>query len=133
MKRAVLYILAAVAGVVLAVSCSPNGTDGGEDFDKSFLYAGGGEWTLVRDFGDGPQEMLHKFNSDGTGHEINITAEQTEPQTFRWSLTGSRLTLIHNISMGGSVPEDCTVTTLSATRLVYKTESGVTVSCTKKQ
>jgi hypothetical protein len=132
MKNILKLLAAVLAGALLTVGCTPGGTTPEERFDATFLYSGSGEWSLTRDFGDGPEELRHKFNSNGSGWEKNITLEQLEGQAFSWSLTGSRLTFIHDVEMGGAVPEDCTVTTLTATRLVYKTPGGSTVTCTKQ-
>ncbi len=133
MKKLMKYLAAALFGALVAVGCTPTpGGGGGNDFDKSLLSSGSGEWSLTRDFGDGPEELRHKFNADGTGWEKNITLEQLEEQRFTWSLTGSRLTFIHNVEMGGAVPDDCTVVTLTATTLVYTTENGTRITCTKR-
>ncbi|MDR2882357.1 MAG: hypothetical protein LBU98_01040 [Alistipes sp.] len=135
MNRMIKYLAAALfIGALLAVGCNPTpggGSDG--SFDKSLLYAGTGEWSLTRNFGSGPEELCHKFNANGTGWEKNITLEQLEEQRFTWSLTGSRLTFIHDVEMGGAVPEDCIVVTLTATTLIYTTENGTRVTCTKQK
>ena len=130
MKKLMRYLAAALLGVLFAVGCTPSGTD--VDFDESLLWSGSGGWSLTRDFGSGPEELRHKFNANGTGWEKNITLEQLEEQRFTWSLTGSRLTFIHDVEMGGAAPEDCTVVTLTASTLVYTTENGTRVTCTKQ-
>lgn len=132
MNKIMKYLAAALLGALLAVGCTPSETPGG-GFDETLLYSGSGEWSLTRDFGSGPEELRHKFNPNGSGWEKNITLEQLEEQRFTWSLTGSRLTFIHNVEMGGAAPEDCTVSTLTATTLVYTTENGTRVTCTKLQ
>jgi hypothetical protein len=133
MKKLLYLIAAATFGALLAVACSPDGTEpGGGDFDQTFLYSGSGLWSFNRDYGEGSHVMHHKFNSDGTGWERNIT-EDTPQQAFTWTLVGSRLAFIHKGEFGQEIPEDCTVTTLTATKLVYKTPSGLAIiTCTKQ-
>jgi hypothetical protein len=128
MKRILYYVAVVVMGAALAVSCTPEE----ENFDETLLYSGDGEWTFTADYGDGPAKIGHKFNADGSGYEINITMEQFEPQEFSWELVGSRLTFFHNVTMGGAVPEDCTVSTLNETTLIYTDEYGDRITCTKE-
>jgi hypothetical protein len=122
MKKILFYALAAVFGVLSIAGCSPSEPEGQGNFDKTLLS---GEWT----YKSGSENIHLTFKSDGTGYQT--TDDQPEPQNFTWTLSGSRLAFVHNIEMGGAAPEDCTVTTLTATRLVYKTPGGTVVTCTK--
>jgi hypothetical protein len=131
MKKILKLIASALMGALLAVACTPSETPPKEEFNAAFLYSGSGEWSFTANYG-GTVQMLHKFNSDGTGWERNIT-EDTPQQAFTWTLVGSRLAFIHKGEFGQEVPEDCTVTTLTATKLVYKTSNGLAIiTCTKQ-
>jgi hypothetical protein len=132
MKRIFQFFASAVLiGVMaaLAVSCQPSGGTQDEEFDAALLYAGSGEWVYTYDYGSGPEEIHLTFQTGGRGFQT--TSTQPEPQNFTWSLDGARLTFIHKAETGADVPEECTVTTLTATRLAYRTETGRTVTCTK--
>ncbi|MDR2891268.1 MAG: hypothetical protein LBV18_06745 [Alistipes sp.] len=124
MKRILLYIAAAAMASLAVTSCGL----GGEDFNEEFLYSGGGEWVSTQDVGDGPQRIHDIFRADGSG---TSAAEGDIPQAFTWTLEGDRLSFEHIIGMGGTVPKDYTVTTLTETSLVYRDNYGKTISCTK--
>jgi hypothetical protein len=130
MKK-ILLSFALVALVALAfTACTPKETTA---FDPSHLYSGSGDWTFIKDSGQGDEELLNHFNSNGTGYERNLT-QNTPEQSFRWELVGQRLTFIHNVMGVDAIPRDYIVLTLNEYRLEYKDEfDGKIYSCSKER
>jgi hypothetical protein len=130
MKKIFKLIAAALLGGVVAVACQPGGTTTDEEFDPALLI---GEWSFNRDIGGSPHLIHHKFNSDGTGWEQDITDDAPQ-MAFKWTLNGDELALYHwsEMEQQYGIPETGTVTTLTATRLVYRTQTGRTITCTKQ-
>ena len=125
MKKILLYFAVLALATAAFVGCGPKNPEG-EGFNAEHLWSGSGDW----EFTWNSNEMLHHFSSNGTGYEINRT-ESTPQQAFRWELAGNRLTITHIIEMGGAVPLDYTVTTLTEYRLEYRDDRGRTISCSK--
>lgn len=127
MKKILRYLAAASLVGLFFVSC----TLLGKDFDASLLYSGSGEWVSNQTISGEQHEIHDKFLSNGTGSTWSVT-DGAPPQPFTWELSGERLTFLHQMEMGGTVPKDYTVVTLTETRLVYRDGYGVTITCTKK-
>ncbi len=128
MKRIVNYIAAAAlvaAAALTVVSCGPV-----EEFDETLIH---GTWNCSGDWGDGTETVRDTYNPGGSGTRVYVTNGAPD-KPFTWELSGSRLTLsmeTTNIPTRAAVPRDYTVTTLTETKLVYKSGSGNTFTCTK--
>jgi len=102
----------------LAVSCEPVE----ESFDDSLLI---GKWQSGT--------LFYKYLANGTGGtwDTGDNVTEAEAQAFTWTLLKSKLTHLHVLEMGGTVPKIYTVTELTSTSLKYHDDFGVNFSFTK--
>ena len=99
-------------------SCTPEDVN----FEESYLY---GTWKSGT--------LYEKYLSNGTGTTWDTADDvsEDEAQAFTWTLKTDKLTHIHLLEMGGSVPKVYTVITLTEDLLVYEDDYGNRKNFTK--
>ena len=109
------FIFVAIAGLTF-VSCKDDVV-----FDGDLLI---GKWVSGTEY--------YRYDADGSGGtwDIGDDVQESEAQPFTWSFdqSTSKLTLIHQMEMGGVVPKSYTVTALDDSLLRYKDHLGQTFS-----
>lgn len=78
-------------------------------FDETMLY---GTWK---------SGTLYEKYTSGTGYtwDTSDDVDESEAQSFTWTLDDNTLTQYHQMEMGGIVPKQYTITTLTETTLSY--------------
>lgn len=103
-------------------------------FDPNLLI---GKWSRPSPFAttENPGDEYFRYDENGGGATWDTSEDVTEEeaQLFTWELTGSQLTQIHTIEMGGTVTKIYTLTELSGTTLTYKDDFGKVFTYTKAQ
>ncbi len=103
-------------------------------FDPNLLI---GKWSRPSPFAttENPGDEFFRYDTNGTGATWDTADDVTEEeaQTFTWEVTGSQLTQVHTIEMGGTVTKIYTLTELTTQRLTYKDEFGSSFTYTKVQ
>jgi hypothetical protein len=103
-------------------------------FDPNLLI---GKWSRPSPFAttENPGDEYFRYDSLGTGATWDTADDVTEEeaQTFTWEVTGSQLTQVHTIEMGGTVTKIYTLTELTSVRLTYKDEFGSSFTYSKVQ
>ena len=103
-------------------------------FDPNLLI---GKWSRPSPFAttENPGDEYFRYDENGGGATWDTSEDVTEEeaQTFTWELTGSQLTQIHTIEMGGTVTKIYTLTELTGTTLTYKDDFGKVFTFTKAQ
>ena len=98
-------------------------------FDSTLLI---GKWSRPSPFAtvENPGDEFYRYDSDGGGATWDSSDDVTEAeaQLYTWSITGSKLTQVHVIEMGGTVTKIYQLIDLSATSLYYKDDFGKTYS-----
>lgn len=99
-----------------------------QDFDETLII---GTWTV-----DGNSTDHWRFDAGGTGASWDEADDVTEEeaQAFSWSISGSELTIVHQIGMTGqdAIPKSYKLTELTATHMTFKdTTTGKSISLTK--
>lgn len=125
MKK-IFGLLASLAVLAVMVSsCSKMGDD--VSFDETFLY---GKWQSGT--------LFYKYASDHSGKTWDVADDVTEEEAmnFTWELVNAEFTHIYvtELSADGtkaSIPKVYTVTTLTATSLIYEDDYGKTYSFSK--
>lgn len=115
MKKLLLLLCTAL---FLFVGC---GKIGG--FDESLLY---GRWKSGT--------LYEKYSSSGSGWTWDTAddVDESEAQSFTWTLDGDKLTQLHQMEASTAVvPKQYTITTLTETTLVY-TANGKTYTFKKQ-
>lgn len=127
MKRREIFIAVAILLAITINSCIDPVT-----FDTELLI---GKWSRPSPFAttENPGDEYYRYDEDGGGATWDTADDVTEAeaQLFTWSATGSKLTQVHVIEMGGTVTKIYTLTSLTATTLVYKDDFGKTFTFTK--
>ena len=129
MKRKIILIIVLVSLVAGFHSCvDPFG------FDADLLI---GKWSRPSPFAtpEYPGDEYCRYDEGGLGVTWDTSDDVTEEeaQKFTWSVNGSRLTLVHEIEMGGSVTKIYTLSTLTFDKLIYKDEYGKVYTFQKVQ
>ena len=129
MKRKIILIIVLVSLVAGFHSCvDPFG------FDADLLI---GKWSRPSPFAtpEYPGDEYYRYDEGGLGVTWDTSDDVTEEeaQKFTWSVNGSRLTLVHEIEMGGSVTKIYTLSTLTFDKLIYKDEFGKVYTFQKVQ
>lgn len=103
-------------------------------FDPNLLI---GKWSRPSPFAttENPGDEYFRYDENGGGATWDTSEDVTEEeaQLFTWELTGSQLTQIHTIEMGGTVTKIYTLTELTGTTLTYKDDFGKVFTYTKAQ
>ncbi len=103
-------------------------------FDPNLLI---GKWSRPSPFAttENPGDEYFRYDTNKAGATWDTADDVTEEeaQTFTWEVTGSQLTQVHTIEMGGTVTKIYTLTELTTQRLSYKDEFGSTFTYTKVQ
>ena len=91
-------------------------------FDENLLY---GKWQSGT--------LFYKYISNGTGTTWDTAddVQESEAQSFTWTLVEAELTHIYVLEIGGTVPKVYTVTKLTSTALIYEDDFGTSYSFTK--
>ena len=113
MKRISYFLISFLLVSALFHSCGKE-----EEFDETLLY---GKWIET-----GARPYRYKYNRDYTGErwKEDDNVFEGEGEKFTWQLVKSELERMHiRVIDGGAVPENFTVTELTATSLKYKNES----------
>lgn len=101
-------------------------------FDTALLI---GKWSRPSPFAttENPGDEYYRYDEDGGGATWDTADDVTEAeaQLYTWSVTGSKLTQVHVIEMGGTVTKIYTLTSLTSTTLVYKDDFGQSFTFTK--
>ena len=119
MKRIAFYVFSFFLVSITFFSCTLEG----DMFDKTLLI---GSWYSGTEY--------YRYDDGGTGAtwETSDDVNETEAQTFSWTLVSAELTHIHVMTTGSAgVTKIYTVTKLTATSLEYKDDFGSTYSFTK--
>jgi hypothetical protein len=127
MKRREIFIAIAILLAITINSCIDPVT-----FDTALLI---GKWSRPSPFAttENPGDEYYRYDEDGGGATWDTADDVTEAeaQLYTWSVTGSKLTQVHVIEMGGTVTKIYTLTSLTATTLVYKDDFGKTFTFSK--
>lgn len=126
MKKRLLLLLAFALTALIAVTFNACTSDDDEiNFDEQLLV---GKWL------QNSSQVYYVYNSDYTGKtwdESEVIEEQA--QAFTWTLVADDLTQIHIMEIGGNVPKEYQVLTLSYGSMTYKdVKSGTVYSFTKQ-
>lgn len=82
-------------------------------FDPALLV---GKWVSGTEY--------YRYDADGTGvtwdTSDDVSEEEGQPYTWQFNETNNRLTLLHQMEMGGVIPKYYTVTKLTEDLLQYK-------------
>lgn len=93
-------------------------------FDISLIV---GKWVSGTEY--------YRYDADGTGATWDTADDvsEEEAQAYTWEYDGetNKLTLIHQMEMGGVVPKYYTLVTLNATTLAYQDQYSNTSSFTR--
>ncbi len=120
-KKLVLFLFVAAAQLAL-VGCHEET----ESFDITLLP---GKWVAGTEY--------YRYDNDGTGvtWDTGEDVSEEEAQAFTWEFNDetNRLTLIHQMEMGGVVPKYYTLKALTATQLSYSDNYGQTMTYTRVQ
>ena len=86
-------------------------------FESHFLY---GKWVCGTEY--------YRFDANGNGAtwDTSDDVDETEAQQFTWSFDSesNRLTIVHQMEMGGNIPKSYTVTMLNELFLRIKDRYG---------
>lgn len=119
MKRKIILIIVLVSLVAGFQSCIK------PSFDVELLI---GKWSRPSPFAspEYPGDEYYRYDQGGTGASWDTSEDvaEEEGQKFTWNLSGSTLTLFHEMEMGGGVTKIYTLTTLTTDKLIYKDEFG---------
>lgn len=115
-KFKILHRLVLVAFV--AAICFTSCVKETPTFNRSNLI---GKWVITTNGTTGTEFWRYDADSTGVTWDTADDVSEEEGQAFTWTLEGDQLTQIHKFeSSGAVVPKTYTVTTLSASKLVYK-------------
>ena len=89
-----------------------------------------------------PQQLIGKWvrgteyyrydsNKEGATWDVADDVLESEAQRFSWSLSGSSLTHVHHMEMGGNIPKTYTITELTDNKLTYKDHYNQTFTFTR--
>jgi len=70
--------------------------------------------------------VYQEFKADGNGSTWDVAEDvsKDEAQTFKWTLEGNELMIMHNQEMTRAIPKNYTITKLTATDLQYRDDLG---------
>ena len=112
MKRTLYFLISFLLISTLFQSCSKD-----ENFDETLLF---GKW---KETGASPYHYRYDSNHTGARWKPDEDVKESEGEEFTWELEKSELMRLHIRKIdGGVVPENFTVTELTATSLRYKNE-----------
>jgi len=121
MKKIVSRLCALLLICLALTSC--NGKEE-VSFDISLIV---GKWVSGTEY--------YRYDADGTGATWDTADDvsEEEAQSYTWEYDGetNKLTLIHQMEMGGVVPKYYTLVTLNATTLAYQDQYSNTSSFTR--
>jgi len=113
MKRILFFLSAIILVSLLLHSCGKE-----EEFDESLLI---GKW---KETGSAPYHYRYDEKHSGVRWKPSEDVLESEGEEFTWELEKSELMRLHIRKIdGGVVPENFTVTELTATSLRYKNET----------
>ncbi len=120
MKRLQIVILGLIIGILLTTSCKKDEDE--VSFDETLIV---GKWKSGT--------LFERYDSDKYGATWDTADDVTEDeaQKFTWSIEVDQLEQIHIIENGGVVPKVYTITTLSASTLVYQDDFGTVKTFSK--
>jgi len=120
MKKLTLVVLSFVFVMLTTTSCEKEEE---VSFDETLII---GKWKSGT--------LFERYDSDKSGATWDTADDVTEDeaQEFTWTIKIDQLEQIHIIENGGLVPKVYTLTTLTASTLVYKDDFG-TVKTFSKQ
>lgn len=77
--------------------------------------------------------VYQEFKSNGTGSTWDVAEDvsKDEAQTFKWTLDGTELTIMHDQEMTRGIPKSYTITKLTETDLQYRDDLGKSYSFKK--
>ncbi len=113
MKRLTLVVLSLVLALLFTTSCEKEEEE--VSFDETLII---GKWQSG--------SLFERYDSDYGGATWDTIDDvfEHEAQEFTWSIEIDQLEQIHIIENGGKVPKVYTLTTLSASTLVYEDDFG---------
>lgn len=115
--KSLMFALVAV-GCMMLTGCKDDPV-----FDGDLIV---GKWVAEVNGSAGTE--YYRYDADGTGVTWDtgddVHEEEGQPYTWSFDQSTSRLTLIHQMEMGGVVPKSYTVTVLDEQRLEYKDNSS---------
>lgn len=127
MKQKLVLIALAILLIFSVNSCIDPLT-----FDSALLI---GKWSRPSPFAtvENPGDEYYRYDEDSGGATWDTADDVTEAeaQLYTWDVTGSKLTQVHVIEMGGTVTKIYTLTALTASTLSYKDDFGKTFTFTK--
>ncbi|MCT4639222.1 MAG: lipocalin family protein [Bacteroidales bacterium] len=121
MRKISSTILLVASIALIAVSCKKD--DPEVSFDESLII---GKWK------SGTLFERYDIGKTGATWDTADDVDESEAQTFTWTLEKDQLEQIHIIQNGGKVPKTYTVTALTATTLSYKDNFGKTKTFSKQ-
>lgn len=70
--------------------------------------------------------VYQEFKADGSGSTWDVAEDvnKDEAQTFKWTLDGKELMIMHNQEMTRAIPKNYTITKLTTTDLQYRDDLG---------
>lgn len=113
MKRLALIILSISLVMLFTTACEKEEED--DSFDETLII---GKWQ------SGSLFERYDIGYGGATWDTIDDVFEDEAQKFTWSIEIDQLEQIHIIENGGVVPKVYTITTLSASTLVYKDDFG---------
>ena len=113
MKKFILVVLSFVFLILITTSCEKE--EAQVNFDETLII---GKWKSGT--------LFERYDSDKSGVTWDTADDVTEAegQKFTWTIEVDQLEQIHIIENGGLVPKVYTLTTLTASTLVYKDDFG---------
>ena len=86
-----------------------------------------GKWVLYENGRTGTEFYRYDADSTGVTWDTSDDVQESEGQPFTWSFdeNTSRLTVVHQMEMGGVIPKSYTVVALSEDELEFKDRFGV--------
>ena len=121
MKRKLIILGALVWGAVFFTACEPE-----KSFDSALLI---GKWERNSPFAteekSGNEYYRYDANNKGATWDSSEGVEESEADTFSWTLEKDMLKQLHDMAEGESkIPKNYTVTVLNASTLTYKDGLG---------
>ena len=113
MKKFTLIVLSFVLVILFTTSCEKDEDE--VSFDTTLII---GKWKSGT--------LFERYDSDKSGVTWDTADDvsEAEGQKFTWTIEVDQLEQIHIIENGGLVPKVYTLTTLTASTLVYKDDFG---------
>lgn len=128
MKKFRIFFLL-LTGIVLVTTCFTACVPEETNYNRSDLI---GKWVLTSNGTTGTEYWRYDADSSGVTWDTADDVSEDEGQAFTWTLDGDQLTQIHKFeSSGAVVPKVYTVTTLTASKMVYKDNYSQTFQFTK--